>query len=254
MPLDIDNWSQETRRFCQNESLSVWRPETSVNVCTLAGTESDLSIKINNAESSGVIAYPIPNSPTPVPNPGPKDCSHPPVRIVFKFTGNQCKLSVNNQGKRRTRRSRESRVLRSGKGKGSSSSKKKPSGPSAPTPPAPAPSPIISTPDIPVNEELYTCFDSKTVNAQSAKVTITNLDATLLLFDGVVTKGSTFAIGDPKHLMPDDIRISVFDGNGHIVQSVKLHTSCSTVMTLGETFGSVEFVGFTNRDGTSSSV
>lgn len=246
--IDIDGWNQERRRFCQNESLIVRRPEANVNVCALAGSEIDLAIKINNAEAEDFIALLEPNSvPTPTIPQGPKDCSQHPEKLVFQFTGDTCNRSVNKQG-RRTRRTRLLRNLGSGKGKGSD---KKP--PSRPNPSVPAPAPVpVPGPDITDNEGLYNCNDFQLLTDASAKVTVTNLDATLLLFDGTVSEGSTFSIGDPKHLIPDDIRIQVYNGYGALLQSVKLHSSCSTVMSLGETFGSFKLVGFTNKEGTSS--
>jgi hypothetical protein len=45
-----------------------------------------------------------------------------------------------------------------------------------------------------------------------------------------------------------DSRVQIFDGNGNLLQTVEFHTSCSQDLALGDKFGAVEIVGFTNND------
>ena len=245
--LETDSWNQERRRFCRNELLTLRRPEANVNMCSLAGAEVGLGVKINTAQSEIAITFSKPdNVPTATP---PKSCSHDPEKLIFLFTGDTCNRSVNNQKRQRKRHARQLRRLSRSKGKGSDKN------PAPVRPPFPAPAPFPAQPDVSPPDKvdkLFTCEDFLLLRASSAKITVTNLDATLLLFDGTVTEGTSFSIGDPKHLIPDDIRMNVYDDRGALVQTVKLHSSCSTEMNLGETFGAFKLVGFMNKDGSSS--
>lgn len=245
---DISGWTENRKKFCENETLLVRRPEANVNVCALAGTDIDLAISINNADAESFIFLPFPNNvPTSTPPQGPTSCVKDPEKMVFQFTGDLCSRSFNSQGRKRRRNAREVRRLSHSKGKGSN--KKPAPAPVRPAVPSPGPGTGPSTPDI--EETMFTCTDFGVTDA-SVKVTVTNLSGSLLLFDGTVNEGGNLSIGDPKHLIPDDIRINVYNGYGALVQSVQLHSSCSIPMRLGETFGAFKLVGFTNSDGTSS--
>ena len=73
-----------------------------------------------------------------------------------------------------------------------------------------------------------------------------------IYFDGMVNVGETFVIdaalaGDSE--LRSETWVTVYDANGNVLQSIKFHTSCSQPLTIGDQFGSVQLVGFLDKNG-----
>jgi hypothetical protein len=69
--------------------------------------------------------------------------------------------------------------------------------------------------------------------------------ATVLLGDTVDASASN--AGDSE--LASNTEIEIFDEFGNLVQMLKVHTSCSKPIDLGDVFGSVEVVGLTDKNG-----
>jgi hypothetical protein len=71
-------------------------------------------------------------------------------------------------------------------------------------------------------------------------------------FDGVVNLDEDFVIdatlpGDTE--LRADTRVTVYDLSENVLQSIKFHTSCSQPLEFGDQFGSIQLVGFQDKNG-----
>jgi hypothetical protein len=71
-------------------------------------------------------------------------------------------------------------------------------------------------------------------------------------FSGQVALGETFVIdaklgGDTE--LRSETWVTIYDLNGNVLQSIRFHTSCSQPLALGNQFGSIQLVGFLNKNG-----
>lgn len=71
-------------------------------------------------------------------------------------------------------------------------------------------------------------------------------------FSGQVNLGETFVI-DASLAGDSELRsktwVTIYDLNGNVLQSIKFHTSCSRPLTLDDQFGSIQLVGFLDKNG-----
>ena len=79
-------------------------------------------------------------------------------------------------------------------------------------------------------------------------------------FSGAVTLGETFVINSLpfRDELESNTYVYVFENDdgspGKLLQSVKFHTSCSQPLLLGDIFGAIQLVGFTDKNGNGSSL
>ena len=76
-----------------------------------------------------------------------------------------------------------------------------------------------------------------------------------VFFDGTVNLGDLFVVDHAAMPPPNAIpvtHLTVISPGGVVLQYVEFHTSCSQPLILGDRYGSVELVGFTNYAGEGS--
>jgi hypothetical protein len=89
---------------------------------------------------------------------------------------------------------------------------------------------------------MFSCKDESQSFTGNYKIVVTNHDETQLV---EATPSTGFAQNDSitiKSPAPDT-KVKIFSNN-FLVQTIKFHASCSTVMTIGETFGSLKLTAF----------
>lgn len=242
----MQDWNDGRDEFCRQETLIIRRPELNVNVCALAGTEVEFTVKINDATAENSIDFSGANAMTSFPDPAPVTFTQWPESLTFKFTGHNCASSSNKQ-RRKVRARRGLRALNhrsvSKKGKGQSAS-------------APTSAPNKTADDVgdsgggaPAGAQ-FDCVETSTDIPYGAFVTASsgNHLTSSLLFCGYLQEEDNFKI----ERVPQDIVITVYDGpsGGNVIQTVTFATSCSMDLTIRDSFGSVTVAGFVSADGT----
>eukprot|EP01083_Nonionella_stella_P133810 406887_1 len=102
------------------------------------------------------------------------------------------------------------------------------------------------------NQQTYWCTDKDKLH-NVAHIIVTNVEESLVYFDGIVKKDQMFEVNSHHHAFQEYIVVKVMSKDRHnyqkwtVAQIVKFHSSCEEPLYLGDTFGSIEIHGWKNK-------